>query len=301
MSEEAVAEVADVSATDAAPTDAPATPEAPAVEVSEESSAPSFDWADVRGQLTGGDESMEKVIGRYRSLDAFGKAFMAQRQKLSERAEPSIPQLGENPTEEQVAAYREAMGIPDSLDDYAVTFGEGFEGAAGDDDVLGNFKEHMHNRNVPPAAAQAAVEWYQQLVETDRQQKNENAGIVHEEASDALRAEWGREFEGNQNAIKSYLNEALGADEANGLREMRMEDGSYLMDNPQLLRLLVQPATDYMGTGMIAGDTATMAKTLTQRRDELLAQRLSDPQGYKSDAVQEELTSIYQKLDRMKK
>ena len=91
-------ETADAGVTDApldtaAPADAPVTPEAAQADVPAEPQSPSFDWADVRGQLTGGDEALEKVIGRYRSLDAFGKAFMSQRQKLSERTEVSAPTL----------------------------------------------------------------------------------------------------------------------------------------------------------------------------------------------------------------
>lgn len=293
MTEETAAvETADV--TDAG---ADVTAEAPETAAPE---APSFDWADMRGAMTGGDEGMEKVFGRYRSADAFAKAFMAQRQKLSERAEPAIPTLDENSTPEDIAAYRQAMGIAENVDDYGVNFGEGFEMADGDAEVLTAFKEHMHSSNVPPNAAQAAVEWYQNLVETDRQAKNEMADTVHSEASDALKAEWGREFDANQNAIKSYLNESLGAERADEMREMRMADGSYLMDNPDVLRLLVQPASDYMGGDlMVAGDQATAAKTLNERKNELMALRLSDPVKYKSDEVQEEVAGIFAKLGRL--
>ncbi len=142
------APVADAPASDApAPTDAPT--EAPASET------PSFEWSDVRTALVGEDAAMEKVVGRYRSLDAFGKAFMAQRQKLSERA-PELPTLGENPSDEEVAAYREAYGIPADVAGYEVTFGEEFDHTEADAGILDGFKASMHESNVPPAAAQAA-------------------------------------------------------------------------------------------------------------------------------------------------
>ena len=267
-----------------------------------EPAAPSFDWADMRAQLTGGDESLEKIIGRYRSADAFAKAFLAQRQKLSERVETSVPKIDADSTPEQIAEYRQLMGIPDDVADYGVDFGEGFEAMEEDAGVLDAFKAHMHENNVPPQAAQAAVEWYQGLIEGQRQEQNERADQVHQEASDALKVEWGREFEANQNAIRQYLDQSLGADKAEEIRSMRLMDGSMLMDNPDVLRMLVQPSVDYMGGDMmIAGDSATMAKTLGERRDELLELRLSDPQKYKSDAVQEEIGRIYSQLARVGK
>lgn len=286
------APVADAPASDApAPTDAPT--EAPASET------PSFEWSDVRTALVGEDAAMEKVVGRYRSLDAFGKAFMAQRQKLSERA-PELPTLGENPSDEEVAAYREAYGIPADVAGYEVTFGEEFDHTEADAGILDGFKASMHESNVPPAAAQAAINWYQNLVETDRQAKNEMADTVGDESANALKAEWGREFDSNAAAIQNYLNQSLGAEEAEAMRSLRMEDGSFLMDNADVLRLLVQPATDYVGpNSIIGGDVATAAKTLNERKDELLGMRLSDPNKFKTEGIQEELADIYGKLSRI--
>ncbi len=302
MADEAIdaGEVTDVPASDAAPTDAPIETEVPAGEAPAEPQAPAFDWQDMRSALTGGDETLEKVVGRYRSADAFAKAFMAQRQKLSERVEAKVPELPDDATPEQIAEYRQAVGIPDDVAEYGVDFAEGFEVGEEDSAALNNFKEFMHERNIPPQQAQAAVEWYQNLVETDRQEKNENADHVQGESSDALKAEWGREFDANQNAIRSYLDQTLGAEQAGALREMRMSDGSYLMDNADVLRLLVQPSVDYMGGDMmIAGDQATMAKTLNERKEELMQLRLTDPVKYKSEAVQEEMSQIYSKLGKI--
>lgn len=300
-------QIADGGVTDApvdapAPTDAPLATEAPASDVPAESDGPSFDWADMRAQLTGGDEALEKVIGRYRSADAFSKAFMAQRQKLSERAEQSVPTLADDATPEQIQQYRELMGIPNDAADYQVGFAEGFELGEADAAALDAFKEHMHGRNIPPSAAQAAIEWYQDTMEADRQQKNANAADFHNEASDTMQVEWGREFEANQNAIKSYINDTLGSEQAEALRGLRLENGAMLMDSPDVLRLLVQPATDYMGGDMmIAGDPGTMAKTVDERMKEILQMRVSDPHGYKEESIQEELAGLYQKKARLEK
>jgi hypothetical protein len=288
-------DVVDAPTTESAPTDAPAA-EAPAEATPE---APALEWADIRTALSGGDEAMDKVIGRYRSLDAFGKAFMAQRQKLSERA-PELPTLGENPSDEEVAAYREAYGIPAEVDGYEVTFGEEFDHSEADQGILDGFKAAMHESNVPPGAAQAAINWYQNLVETDRQAKNEMADTVGDESANALKAEWGREFDGNVAAVQNYLNQSLGEEQAEDLRSLRMEDGSFLMDNADVLRLLVQPAIDYVGpNSIIGGDVATAAKTLNERKDELLSMRLNDPNKFKSEGIQEELADIYGKLSRL--
>lgn len=294
MSEDAAAEAAPIEPAGTPVADAPVS-EAPA-----EAPAPTMDWADMRTSIAGGDESLGKMLSRYGSAEAMGKAFAAQRQKLSERQEPTIPTLGDDPTPEQVAEFRTAMGIPENVDDYAVNFAEGFEAGEADGAALESFKAFMHERNIPPSQAGAAVEWYAGLVETQRQEANANADRVAEESNDALKAEWGREFDGTVNAIKSYLNDNLGAQEAEGLRSMRMEDGSMLMDNPNVLRLLATPARDYIGgDGLISGDLQTAAKSVSEEITGLMQLRLNDPAKYKSDEVQSRLAELYQKKERI--
>lgn len=286
-----------------APADAPIETPAGGAEVQEAPESAGFDWADMRAQLTGGDEALEKVIGRYRSADAFSKAFMAQRQKLSERQEQSVPKLDKDSTPEQIQQYRELMGIPNDVADYQISFGEGYELSEGDAEAVENFKEYMHGKNVPPSAAQAALEWYQETVEADRQQKNANAADFHAEASDTLRVEWGKEFAANQNAIKAYINDTLGPEQADALRGLRLENGAMLMDSPDVLRLLVQPAADYMGGDMmISGETGAMAKTFDARIKEILNLKNTDPRGeWREDSIQEELAGLYAKKAKLNK
>lgn len=294
MSEDAAAETTEAPVSEAPVTDAPVS-EAPA-----EAPAPTMDWADMRTSIAGGDESLGKMLSRYGSAEAMGKAFAAQRQKLSERQEPTIPTLGDDPTPEQVAEYRTAMGIPENVDDYAVNFAEGFEVGEADGAALESFKAFMHERNIPPSQAGAAVEWYAGLVETQRQEANANADRVSEESHNALKTEWGRDRDGNINAIRAYLDDNLGAQKAESLRSMRMEDGSMLMDNADVLRLLVTPARDYIGgDGLISGDLQTAAKSVSEEITGLMQLRLNDPAKYKSDEVQSRLSQLYEKKDRI--
>ena len=137
---------------------------------------------------------------------------------------------------------------------------------------------------------------------TLQQQQDRDAKMVElsKETQTTLRGEYGGEYDGNMNAALELLKVHLGEEGKTDFLAMRLEDGTRIQDNTDIVRMLVNIGTDYYGgNSIMTGDVETTTKTLEEQKAELLALRNSDPERFKSDAVQEKLTKIYAQLDRI--
>lgn len=252
----------------------------------------------LREQLAGGDEKLLKHLERYKSVDSISKTFKEARQAAQNAGKPIA--LTDKSTPEEVKAYREAYGIPDDAAAYPGDFRSDFKPSEADTAILGDFKSAMHARNVPPQAAAAALEWYQDFATAQQQELDGNLVKVAKETQGALRAEWGGEYDGNIGAVQELMTTHLGQDGFGEMMEMRMMDGSRLQDHPGFVKMMAQIATDFYGSNAIFnGDIETTGKTVQERIDGLLQLRQSEPERYKSDDVQSQITKLYQQRDKI--
>lgn len=252
----------------------------------------------LRETLAGGDDKLLKHLERYKSVESLSKAFREARQAAQNAGKPLT--LSEKASEEEIKAYREAYGIPDDPAAYPGDFRSDYKASDADKAILGEFKQAMHAKNVPPAAAAAALEWYQDFATAQQQELDGNMAKVARETQGALRAEWGGEYDGNIGAVRELMVTHLGEDGFNKMMGMRLMDGSRLQDDPAFVKMMAQIGTDYYGSNAIFnGDIETTAKTVQERIDGLLELRVSDPEKYKSDAIQEQITKLYAQRDKI--
>lgn len=252
----------------------------------------------LREMLAGGDDGLLKALERYKSVDAISKAFREARQAAKSAKGPL--RLSEKATEEEVASYREAVGIPPEPENYPVAFREDYKPTDADNEVLGEFKTAMHERNVDPAAAAAALDWYQDFAQAQQQALDGHMAAIAKQTQTELRAEWGGEFDGNIGAVREFMTAQLGQDGFERMMGMRLMDGSRLQDDPAFVKMMAQVATDYYGSNAIFnGDIETTSKTVQERIDELLKLRTSNEEEYFGDKVQGELAKLYAQKEKI--
>lgn len=257
-----------------------------------------FDW---RAEMVGDNDEYAKALSRYRSPEAVTKALIEAKKALRERT-PEVATLTEDSTEEEVKAFREAMGVPEAVDGYEVGFSEGFEVSETDQVMYDSFKQAAHEANFTPAQLQKATEWYENLTAETQQALNENEHNTRVETQAELRSEWGGEYKSNINALNTFIanNMDNDADAARELMETRLENGARLGDHLPFIRMMVGPAIDHVGPNAIfSGDVQKMSMDLDARKNELLQLQLTDPQKYKSDPVQQELAGIYAQKEKL--
>lgn len=254
------------------------------------------DW---RQRLAGDDEKFLKTLERMTDPSQLGKSYREAERKLKETAAlPKKP--GKDAKPEEVAAYRQALGIPEKAEDYKIELPNGR--VLGDDDkpLFAEFTARMHAANAPPEILSAAADWYldhQQKLADELIEKDEAFKI---EARDALRDDWGQEFKPNINAIGAMFD---GAPE--GVKDRllggRTADGRKIGDDPAVLRFLAGIAREInpAATVMPAGATQP-GKGLEDRIKEIEQIMATDQRKYWSDnAIQEEYGRLLAAREKM--
>ncbi|MCA0279586.1 MAG: hypothetical protein LCH86_26645 [Proteobacteria bacterium] len=275
------------------PDPAPASAQAPAP-----GAAPDAALQSLREQLAGGDAAMMKQLERYRSTDEISKAFR-EGYKNAKNGGRQI-ELTDASTSEEVMAYREANGIPQDATEYPGAFRDDFEVTDADKAILSDFKAAMHERNVPPKMAAAALDWYQDFAAAQAQDLNAQLARVAGETQKTLRAEWGGDYDGQIGAAQELMKAHLGQDGFGEMMSLRLMDGSRLQDSLPFVKMMATIGADYYGsTAILTGDIEVAGKTLEAQKQELLALRVANPEKFKSDDVQGKLTKIYAQLEKV--
>lgn len=254
------------------------------------------DWRD---KLAGGDDKLKNLLSRYTAPDAFAKAFKELRAAYDSRkpAKDEAAELPENPTEEQLAAWRKAKGVPDKPEDYEFEVPEGKELSDSEYDILMDFAKAMHEKNMPASAVKEISSWFLEYEDIVAQRNADNAYKARMETEEKLRAEWGGDYKANVNLMANTLQEHLGTN-ASAFLSQQLMDGSRLGDNETFIRLMADLSRKVGGStaDLYTTDVHTTGQGLETRKSELM-KMMNDPdpivrKKYWSPEVQSELQRI---------
>jgi hypothetical protein len=196
------------------------------------------------------DEKLQKHAERFTSVDALVQANLESRQKLSK----SIVPPGEGAEEEEVTAYREALGVPNDVDGYDFLLPEGMERT----DQMMDSEDHWANlfldNNVPKATADVLISEFRGEIEKMMGQKAEMDDAYTKQSEADMRKEWAEDYDKNI-IFASRASEALLGDDFEDARHIETSDGKFILDNPILVRMFAKLGRD-MGEGAL-GSVAT--------------------------------------------
>lgn len=190
--------------------------------------------ADWRAPIAGDDGKFLSTLQRYNAPADLGNAFREQRQTIS--AGQMQKPLGENATDEDVAAFREANGIPAEAVGYLENLPDGL--VIGDDDkeIFTDFMGALHAQNAPPAVAHEVINWYNKFAEKQQDDQADLDNTQSTEANDQLRSEWGSDYRANINLVNGLISSTFGKESAEQLLNGRYQDGKAFMNDPAVLK-----------------------------------------------------------------
>jgi len=217
--------------------EAEATPEVtPEAEPAKEEAPAATDWREERLQALGLEAGSEDYTKRLNQLKRFTdegsvvkSLFEAQDKIRKGEVSNGLP---ENATDEQLAEYRKANGIPASAEEYVTS--EGLVLGEADTRIMGAVHEVALANNIPAEAMAGLTDAMMKAREVEDKARTQQDGVDRQACERALTETWGQEMATNKNMINGMLNQ-LPADVKDGLAGARMPDGSGVFNNPSIL------------------------------------------------------------------
>lgn len=290
-------------ATAAEPAAGQAQPVAPAASAPPSDPAPppsTEEVADWRKQFAGDDADGLKLLERFSDPQALFESYKHAQKTISSGKRIDAPQADWG--EEQWAAFYDKLGRPKDANGYKVELKlpEGVELPDETKAVLGNVTQAGHKLGLTPQQMQGVHEFVANLAVEQLQQSEKAIAEMRVANERALKDLWGPEYDRNvryAQAAANQLHRETGVD-WRGLAEMVMQDGAKLGDRVEFVRLMaaagraldVDPLLDVRAEGV--------AKSVEDRKKELMDLRITDPRRYQSAEVQQELNALNSALER---
>lgn len=248
------------------------------------------DW---RREIAGDDDKFLSNLQRFENPVAFGNSFREAQQTI--RSGQLQKPLGEDATDEDIAAYREANGIPSEAAGYLENLPEGLVIGDEDKELFEDFMGVLHNRNVAPEVAHDVINWYNKLEEANQDALVELDEQHATEATDQLRQEWGADFRANVNLIEGLIASSFGEEAAAQFKNGRYPDGRAFMNDPAVLQGLATIARKINPIAQLGGPAATHQQSLNDEIAELEKYMREKRTEYNQDtAAQKRLRELYQ-------
>lgn len=253
-------------------------------------------WRDL---MSGEDEKTRKLLDRYASPQAAGKALLDFRKKISDGdlAKP----LGDNPTDEELADYRANLGIPANASDYntevdGVVYGEE------DKEIIGGFLEFAHKANYTPSQVEAGLKWYNSFQEQELALQADLDAETVNKTIDDLRLEYGADYRRNMNVLDSHLTTVFG-DQAADIKNARLADGTPLLANAGIIRAFVNAGIEANPLSTVVPNAgANQASAIEDELKEIASLQFKDPKKFWATETQErqlELIAAKENLPKM--
>ena len=259
------------------------------------------DWpADWRTKLSP-DGKHAKTLDRFGSPKAILDSYLALRQKVDSgelKANSEYPASG---TPEQQAEWRQAHGIPDKAEDYALSFEDGLVIGENDKEIVDGFLATAHGVNASPDQVNGILRWYYGEQERVIEAQEEKDAEYLRESEDTLRAEWGQEYRTNVNIIKGLV-DTIPEEVRDLFVNARLGDGNALLNHPDMARWLVHTArTVNPVASVVPGAGANMASAIEDQIAAIEKVMTNDRAAYnKDEKMQARLRELYDARERAK-
>lgn len=220
-----------------------------------------------RDQMAGGEEKYLKQLERLNSPADVFKSYRELQTKLSSQ-KPVIEKPGADASEDQIKAYRESIGVPETPDGYSLDFDDGT--VIGDDirPQLDGYLQYAHEMNTPPEVVKSTISWFMKDVEAQQ----EAVATANDEARingiTELKAEWGGEFQGNMNAVYSLFTNAPEGT-MDRLLNSAGPDGLKFANNADNIRWLVDLAKQVNPTATLVPPGPDQAASISSEIEQL--------------------------------
>ena len=210
---------------------------------------------------------------------------------LENRMNTAKPVLSDQPTPEELAAYRKANGIPETPQGYELVL-EGITLGEDDKFVLDKMFDKFHSANLDPAKVNEVVKGYFEAQEQLAAEKVELEKAYKFENENTLRQDWGGNYVANLSAVKNLL---AGMGEVGDiLASAQDSEGRMLFNNADFLKAFANLAYELNPAGtVVPGSTGNQVEAIGSEIANIEAYMKSNFHEYhKNTAMKERYRSL---------
>lgn len=181
-------------------------------------------------------DDLKKTAERFASKEDAVRAIIDFRKRESQVRVP-----GKDAGDDEIAAYRKAIGIPDKPENYEFT--ELKEGEELTDELKASrevWGQRFHKMNLPNNTVKALSDYINQDAKDYEKSQVEADKAFATSQEEALRSEWkGDDYDKNKTLANRAFNELANRAGINvdDLRNIETKDGRFLMDRAEMLRI----------------------------------------------------------------
>ena len=256
-----------------------------------EPESPAAEERDWRAEMAGDDEKLLKYLGRVASPKALVEKVKKHEDDV--KGGKYLSPLPDDPTSEQLAAYRKQWGIPEKPEGYLENLPDGLVIGEDDKPVIDQFAAAMHAQNAPPGIAQAAIAFYYDLAAKQAADDADMLATNKQANDDILREEWGPDYRRTINAVGSYL-DTLPQGVASAFLNGTDDKGMPLGDNVEVAKWLAAKALQENPLlTVVPGAGANQAVAIAEEKAEIEKVMRTDRAKYDKD---EKMQARYREL-----
>jgi hypothetical protein len=266
------------------------------------------DWKEkaIAGVPESQRKKAEAYIARRSSPYDILNGAMSADDKIAEltRDRIKIP-TGKDDDPKDVAAFRKAMGIPDSPDKYEVKVPKEYgELSELDTELKDAFLERALSTGMSQKQVDLAMDNYFAIEKVKAAEQAKLVLASSTAAQDELRVHFGKEYRQSVELTNRFFAEGLGKNgmaEAEDRREFlskRFADGTALGEHPAFVKFMAELARERADDGAFIMGEGTDGVDIDAKIDKIIKTRNSDPKAYA--AMQPELERLVAAQNRMK-
>lgn len=235
------------------------------------------------------DESLRNTAVRYNSLNDMAKAINDL------RGSNRIKVPDENSTDEEKSAWRKALGVPEEATGekgYQISYEEGLETNDQDQMVVDHLLPVAHKYGVPQEAVNGIANEMVKLSHEFENRITQGLKDYQAEQTEALKKEWGKDYEANINLAKRFAQTYADGD-FQAMLDVKMDDGGLLGDHPVMQKFLANLGRRTSEGEVMIGNTTEERKSAQDEINELNKKVPIGTPGYADPAHQKKLQELY--------
>jgi len=254
---------------------------------------PADNW---REAIAGDDEAMLNTLKRHKDLRSVLKSGWEAQQKIR-RGEVSKG-LPENPTDEQLAEWRQANGVPEAPDKYVLDIEEGLVLGAEDTRILQEVQSAAHAANVSSAALSKITNAFLQGRQQEQEALQAQDGLHQQQAERQLKEAWGQDFQANVNLAKMFVSQ-LPEEVRDKVASARLSDGRALFNSPEVLDYIAEHMRKIAPAATLIPNSSNPMQSIN---DEIkrLEDRMGTSEWYRDNAAQKRYRDLIEAREHMK-